>query len=119
MLQRIKLNSFKIPVSIGVHDWEKKRLQTLTIDLILWVDVELAMKSDDLSQTIDYTEIATIIKTISKQKHYLLIEHLAFQILESFSNQAFLYRCSIKITKLNVFEQMNSVSFEAEKIYRE
>ena len=119
MLQKIKLNSFKIPVSIGVHDWEKKRLQTLTIDLILWVDVELAMKSDDLSQTIDYTEIASIIKTISKQKHYLLIEHLAFQILESFSNQAFLYRCSIKITKPNVFEQLESVSFEAEKIYRE
>jgi len=119
MLQRIKLNSFKIPVSIGIHDWEKKQLQTLTLDLVLWVDVELAMKSDDISKTIDYTEIASIIKTISKQKHYQLIEHLAFQILESFSNQAFLYRCSIKITKLNVFEQMNSVSFEAEKIYRE
>ena len=119
MLQRIKLNSFKIPVSIGIHDWEKKQLQTLTLDLVLWADVELAMKSDDISKTIDYTEIASIIKTISKQKHYQLIEHLAFQILESFSNQAFLYRCSIKITKLNVFEQMNSVSFEAEKIYRE
>ena len=119
MLQKIKLNSFQIPVSIGVHEWEKKQLQTLSFDLVLWVDVALAMKTDQLSHTIDYTEIASSIKTISSQKHYHLIEHLAFQILESFSNKAFLFRCSLCITKPNVFKNLESVSFETDKIYRE
>jgi 7,8-dihydroneopterin aldolase/epimerase/oxygenase len=118
MHQKISLTNYSLPVSIGIHNWEKKQLQKLRFDLDLWVDVSEAMISDELSQTIDYTEIADLIKEISAKKHYSLIEHLAYQILDSFSSQLYLYRAVLKITKPQVVEQLESVSFEVEKLYR-
>ena len=43
-----------MPAIIGVHDFEKHAPQDLFIDIALDVDVNKALDSDDLADTVDY-----------------------------------------------------------------
>ncbi len=66
----------------GVLEEEHKLGQRFFIDLELFCDLEKAGKTDNLNQTINYTEVYQLVKDISVQERYNLIEALAERIAE-------------------------------------
>lgn len=54
--------------------------QWFQVDLRLWLDLEAAIQTDDLAQTLDYREIIAQIKTLFATKRFSLVEKLAGEI---------------------------------------
>ncbi len=64
----------------GVLKEEKKLGQKFFVDVILYVDLKKAGKTDDLNYTVNYEEVYRIIEKIIKNEQYNLLEALAEKI---------------------------------------
>jgi len=76
-MDKIFLNDLQIDTIIGIYDWERETLQTLSFDLEMDWDIAKAAQSDDITDTLDYGAIATTIVTFVEASRYQLIETLA------------------------------------------
>lgn len=76
-MDKIFLNDLHIDTIIGIYDWERETLQTLSFDLEMDWDIAKAAKSDDIVDTLDYGAIANTIVSFVEESRYQLIETLA------------------------------------------
>jgi dihydroneopterin aldolase len=72
----------------GVNEAEKQLGQRFILDISLDVDVTAAVKSDRITDTVDYGEVTAIAEAAFRDKHFYLIEasaaHVAGAILAHF-----------------------------------
>ncbi|MDB2705222.1 dihydroneopterin aldolase [Pseudomonadota bacterium] len=76
-MDKIFLNDLHIDTIIGIYDWERETLQTLSFDLEMDWDIRKAAKSDDITDTLDYGSVANTIVEFVEASSYQLIETLA------------------------------------------
>ena len=117
----IKINVENIPsyCSIGIHDEEKKMGQKLLIDASIDADLSRAVYSDDVKDTLSYTDIHKAVQKICKSKSHSLIEVLADEIAEAFLKHPLILKAKIKVHKPHIpfpdFQGDVSVEVEREK----
>ena len=66
----------------GVHGIlpEEKEKQPFVVDLEMFLDLSVAGESDNLEDTVDYSQVFYIVESIVEQESYNLIETLAENI---------------------------------------
>jgi 7,8-dihydroneopterin aldolase/epimerase/oxygenase len=92
----ITITALKSPATIGIHPWEKHHPQMLLIDITLILPQKQTPNTDNISATIDYSEVAMTIRTFCKNHTFNLLETLAEQLCTMLLNT---YTCpSITLT---------------------
>ena len=86
----------------GVNEEEKLKGQKFVVDIDLFCDLSLAGKSDDLSDTINYSTVYRIAKEILEGESYNLLEALAEKIANSILSNWPRITVKIKISKPDV-----------------
>ena len=85
---KIEITHLEIMAAHGVHDEEKITPQPFIFDIALDCDNEEAAVCDDLSKTVNYSQVCATVNGVVTAKTYNLIESLArecaFAILEKF-----------------------------------
>ena len=80
----LSLSGLKIPVKIGWTETERSTDQLIRFDIrFRFPEIPPGCRTDQLKDTICYFELSQKIRQICHQTEYLLIEKLAFQILDS------------------------------------
>jgi dihydroneopterin aldolase len=77
MSDRISIKGIKGYGYHGVFDFEKRDGQEFFIDLELEIDLQAASKSDQLSDSVDYSLLTAIAKNAIEKLQFDLIERLA------------------------------------------
>lgn len=77
---RIELTGIKAKGFHGVFDHERQTGQDFIVDVTLWLDLVGAAAGDDLSETVDYGELAKAVVTEITGPPVNLIETLADRI---------------------------------------
>lgn len=83
MKDTISIADIEVECHIGVPDDERSKPQRLLISLELGKDLSTAMRTDDLTKTIDYHAVWIRVKEICSEKERHLIETLAEEIAEA------------------------------------
>jgi dihydroneopterin aldolase len=78
----VYIRDLKIETIIGINDWEREILQTVSLDLEMATDIHKAAESDDIAHTIDYKVVAKRLISFVEGTEFLLVERMA----ESISN---------------------------------
>ena len=76
----IYLRELTIEASIGVYAWEQQIKQSVTLDIELAFDIRHAARSERVSESIDYAEVAGKIKQLAANKKFVLLETLVEEI---------------------------------------
>jgi 7,8-dihydroneopterin aldolase/epimerase/oxygenase len=74
---RIEISDLRV---VGVHgdlDEERGRPQPFSVDIVAWVDMAAAQRSDHLADTVDYGELAQAAADVVGGRSYRLLEALA------------------------------------------
>ena len=87
LIQTIKLTGIEVSVSIGVPDWEREIPQLLKIDLEFQFNAGTAIKTDDISSTINYAEVEQHILDYSKTRSWKLLEQYIHELSQSLSRK--------------------------------
>lgn len=76
----IHLHGLDLPVRIGVPEAERADWQTLQADVTLRLAARFEAMADDLSQTIDYSQVAIRLRALAAERPRQLIETLAAEM---------------------------------------
>lgn len=77
MTDRIVLSNMVFQGRHGVLEWEKAEAQRFEVDVELAMDLRPAGLHDDLSQTVDYRGVYTLVANLVEAMTFDLIEALA------------------------------------------
>ena len=78
----IRIRGLKVETIVGVHDWERKLLRPVVIDLELATDAARAAKGDALADALDYDAVAQAVSAFVGASRFQLIETLAQRLAE-------------------------------------
>ena len=83
MADRIELKGLKFHANHGVLEHETEFGQAFSLDITCWLDFAGAAKDDDLTQTVNYAELAETALKIATGTPRQLIETVAVEIAET------------------------------------
>lgn len=62
---------------IGIEPWERKKKQTIRLDIEMACDARLAAEEDDIEKTVNYRAVSKAVLSHIEENPYLLVETLA------------------------------------------
>ena len=74
---RLVLSGIELLGFHGQDEAERRRGNRFRIDLAIEGDVESALTSDALADTIDYSAVVAVIREVNEERHHLLVESFA------------------------------------------
>jgi dihydroneopterin aldolase len=86
-MDKIVITGIRVFGFHGVLTEERKNGQDFVVDIELKLNLNSAIKSDDLPKTVNYAEVAQIVKMIVEGEPFNLIEALAGKIGDEILNK--------------------------------
>jgi 7,8-dihydroneopterin aldolase/epimerase/oxygenase len=74
---RIEIRDLRVTGVHGVLPEERERAQPFSLDIVAWVDMAAAQRSDELGDTVDYGVLAQTAADMVGQQSFQLLEALA------------------------------------------
>jgi len=83
----IRIASLELQACLGVPDAERAKPQRLTVSLTIVPAHDFSAMDDDISRTVDYAAVATVIRELAAARPRRLIETLAGEIADAVLDQ--------------------------------
>lgn len=111
-MDRILIEALNVDTVIGVYDWERTIIQSLSLDLSLATDIRPAADSDDLRLTLDYAAICQRIQQFADAHQFALVETFAERLAECLRNEFPIDWLRLTVRKPGAVPQAASVGLE-------
>lgn len=123
MTDRIQLRGLTVRGHHGVFDHERADGQDFVVDITVWIDLDRAGESDDLSDTLDYGELAQRAADIVGGPARNLIEAVAAEIADDVMRDKRVHAVEVVIHKPNApiplaFEDVSVVARRSRRLRR-
>jgi len=79
-MDAILIRDLRVEALIGIHKRERHIPQTVSIDLEIGLPGTQVFESDRVSDTIDYEQVALMIRSLAASGHFRLVETFAERI---------------------------------------
>ena len=113
--RKIIIKNLILDIFIGIHNFEKKKKQRVRFNIEVVTEPNIMPNNKDLSTILNYEEIINKIKILVKKQHHELIEDLAENIFKIIFENRLAKRINIKIEKLDIVKNSESVGIEFSK----
>ena len=109
---QVQIKKLVLKISIGIHEHEKKRKQRVAISLSIKAVDNLNLVNESISNVISYENIIKKLKEITSNGHIELLETLGDLILRMCFKDNRVLSVWMKLEKLDVFKETESVGIE-------
>ena len=109
---KIFITGLAVKTLIGVYDWERERLTELLLDVTLEADLEAAMVSDNVADTIDYAKVADCITQVGQDSTFELLEAFGNRVMDEVLAQFNVMHITVKIVKPNILPNAKTVAVQ-------
>ena len=110
--RKVIIKNYIINIFIGLHDFEKKKKQRVRFNLEIISDENIKPNSINLKSIVNYEDIINKITYITNKKHFELLQDLAEEIFDIIFNYKIVKKIKIKIEKLDIIRNTESVGVE-------
>jgi len=110
IIKNLILNMF-----IGIHNFEKKKKQRVRFNIEVVTNPNIKPNNKDLTTILNYEDLINKIKLLVKKQHHELLEDLAENIFEIIFQNRLVKKTNIKIEKLDIIKNSESVGIEFSK----
>jgi 7,8-dihydroneopterin aldolase/epimerase/oxygenase len=113
--RKVIIKNLILNIFIGIHNFEKKKKQRVRFNIEVVTDPYIKPNNKDLSTILNYEDLIKKIKLLVKKQHHDLIEDLAENIFEIIFQNSLVKKTNIKIEKLDIIKNSESVGVEFSK----
>ncbi|MFP4055082.1 MAG: dihydroneopterin aldolase [Phycisphaerae bacterium] len=106
----IRINDLLLESIIGVYEDEREAPQPISVHIELEYDASHAIRSDDISQAIDYDQMVQQICKEVRLTRFNLLESLADFVLRQVLAHPRVIQAAVTVEKPNALENAESVS---------
>ncbi len=109
-MDKIIIRGLKVDTVIGTLPEERDKTQTLVINLELYLSLQKAGKSDDLSDSVDYSLIESEIIRMSKKSKFFMIERFAEEVADICLKEKLISSVKIDVAKPGALKHSTNVA---------
>ena len=113
--KKVIIKNLILNIFVGIHTFEKKKKQRVRFNIEINTDPNLLPNNKDFSTILNYEEVINKIKTQVKKKHHELLEDLAENIFRIIFQNKIVKKVNLKIEKLDIIKNSESVGIEFSK----
>ena len=113
--RKVIIKNLVLNIFIGIHNFEKKKKQRVRFNIEVITNPNIKPNNKDLTTILNYEDLINKIKLLVKKQHHELIEDLAENIFEIIFQNRLVKKTSIKIEKLDIIKNSESVGIEFSK----
>ena len=113
--RKVIIKNLVLNIFIGIHNFEKKKKQRVRFNIEVITNPNIKPNNNDLTTILNYEDIINKIKLLVKKQHHELIEDLAENIFEIIFQNRLVKKTNIKIEKLDIIKNSESVGIEFSK----
>ncbi|MCY4263268.1 MAG: dihydroneopterin aldolase [Gammaproteobacteria bacterium] len=73
----VYIKELEVSTIIGIYDWERKELQTVSLDLEMGANIRMAAAADNIEKTLNYKAVAKRLIEFIESSEFFLVETLA------------------------------------------
>ena len=117
--RKVIIKNLILSMFIGIHAFEKRRKQRVKFNITVTTDSKIEPSRKELSTILDYEKVIKNLTLLIQKKHYDLLEELAESIFEMIFNNKLVKKVDLKLEKLDVIKDAESVGIEVSKIKNE
>jgi FolB domain-containing protein len=107
---KLHIEDLKIPMFLGIYDFEKKHKTNVILNIIIFFDGENVLKTNNLEFSIDYDILIKQITLELSGKHFDLIESVISKIHNILTDNVKALSGEISVTKLETHTNLKSVT---------
>ena len=113
--RKVIIKNLVLNIFIGIHNFEKKKKQRVRFNIEVVTNPNIKPNNKDLTTILNYEDLINKIKLLVKKQHHELIEDLAENIFKIIFKNKLVEKTSIKIEKLDIIKNSESVGVEFSK----
>ena len=113
--RKVIIKNLVLNIFIGIHNFEKKKKQKVRFNIEVITNPFVKPNNKDLKTILNYEEIINKIKILVKKEHHELLEDLAENIFTIIFQNNLAQKAKIKIEKLEIIKNSESVGVEFSK----
>ena len=113
--RKVSVKNLILKISIGLHDFEKKKKQRVRFNIDIITDSNIKPDNNNLLSIVNYEDTINKITSITKTKHHELLEDLAENIFDIIFKSKIVKKVSLKLEKLDIIKNTESVGIEVSK----
>ena len=113
--RKIIIKNLVLNIFIGIHNFEKKKKQKVRFNIEVITNPFVKPNNKDLKTILNYEEIINKIKDLVRKEHHELLEDLAENIFTIIFQNNLAQKAKIKIEKLEIIKNSESVGIEFSK----
>ena len=113
--RKVIIKNLVLNIFIGIHNFEKKKKQRVRFNIEVITNPNVRPDNKDLLTILNYEDLVNKIKLLVKKQHHELIEDLAENIFEIIFQNSLVKKTIIKIEKLDIMKNSESVGIEFSK----
>ena len=110
--RKVLIKDLVFNTSIGIHDFEKKRKQQIKFNIEIDINSSLKPSNNNLNTIVNYENVISSIKTLTRKKHYDLLEVLAEDIFLNLFRNKNIIKVKLQIEKPEIIKNTASVGIE-------
>ncbi len=113
--RNVSIKNLILKIYIGLHNFEKKKKQRVRFNIDITTDSNIKPDNNNLLSIVNYEDTIDKITSITKEKHHELLEDLAENIFDIIFKSKIVKKVSLKIEKLDIIKNTESVGIEVSK----
>ena len=117
--RKVIIKNLIISMFIGIHDFEKRKKQRVKFNITITTDSKIEPNKKELSTILDYEKVIKKLTLLVRKKHYDLLEELSESIFEMIFNSKLVKKVNLKLEKLDIIKNAESVGIEVSKLKNE
>ena len=111
----IFFNAMQLEMYIGINENEQGQTQPVLVDVVLFLDAENTVQSDDISEVLDYDLVRKDIQALAEQGHIGLQETLIERIMACCLRHEQVLGARVRTAKPDAYEHCASVGLEIQR----
>ena len=117
--RKVIIKDLIISMFIGIHAFEKKKKQRVKFNITITTDSKIEPNRKELSSILDYEKVIKNLTLLVGKKHFDLLEELSESIFEIIFKNKLVKKVNLKLEKLDVIKDAESVGIEVSKTKNE
>ena len=113
--RKVLIKNLILNIFIGIHNFEKKKKQKVRFNIEIITDPNINPSKKDMTTILNYETIVNKVNFLVNKKHHDLLEELAENIFDIIFKFRLVKKVKIKIEKLEIIKQTESVGISVSK----
>jgi len=110
--RKVIITDLVFDTSIGIYDFEKEKEQEIKFNVKIDINPLLKAAENDLNTIVNYESVVNEIKSVTRKKHYNLLETLAEDIFFNLFLNKNIIKIKLRIEKPKIIKNTSSVGIE-------